>query len=153
MKNEEICPYTVVINTSCDSSKFIRDQISISFGDAYGNQIFAPRLANPNPFEATFEQCSTNTFQINGSCAYQICYAYLKASGPDDWKPENVTINGPTTNSTSFNFSTIIPKDQWYGFNLCDDHHDDSSSHQVYTHTMFLYVLLLLGLLPICFWW
>jgi len=29
----------VVISTSCSSTKYTRDQISIAFGDAYGNQV------------------------------------------------------------------------------------------------------------------
>lgn len=39
MKGVDKCPYGVVINTSCWSSKYTRDQISITFGDAYGNQV------------------------------------------------------------------------------------------------------------------
>lgn len=38
-KNEASCSYSVVITTSCSSSKYTRDQISIAFGDAYGNQV------------------------------------------------------------------------------------------------------------------
>ena len=33
------CSYTAVLTTSCSSTKYTRDQISISFGDAYGNQV------------------------------------------------------------------------------------------------------------------
>lgn len=33
------CSYTVIISTSCSSSRYTRDQISIAFGDAYGNQV------------------------------------------------------------------------------------------------------------------
>ncbi|KAF9668277.1 hypothetical protein SADUNF_Sadunf15G0112200 [Salix dunnii] len=33
------CSYTVVISTSCLSPKYTTDQISITFGDAFGNQI------------------------------------------------------------------------------------------------------------------
>ncbi|GAB4828286.1 hypothetical protein Ancab_035199 [Ancistrocladus abbreviatus] len=34
------CSYTVDITTSCSSVSYTRDQISLSFGDAYGNQVF-----------------------------------------------------------------------------------------------------------------
>lgn len=33
------CSFTVVIKTSCSSVSFTRDQISLAFGDAYGNQV------------------------------------------------------------------------------------------------------------------
>ena len=33
------CAYTVVISTSCLSPKYTTDQISIIFGDAFGNQV------------------------------------------------------------------------------------------------------------------
>ncbi|KAL6127822.1 hypothetical protein ACLB2K_071183 [Fragaria x ananassa] len=69
------CSYTVDITTSCSSTRYTRDQISISFGDVYGNQIYAPRLDDPSA--KTFESCSMDTFEIYGPCAYQICYVYL----------------------------------------------------------------------------
>lgn len=39
MKNSESCPYTLIISTSCFSPEHTGDQISISFGDAHGNQV------------------------------------------------------------------------------------------------------------------
>lgn len=33
------CPYTVIIKTSCSSTTFTRDQISLAYGDAFGNEV------------------------------------------------------------------------------------------------------------------
>ncbi|KAF2318047.1 hypothetical protein GH714_041378 [Hevea brasiliensis] len=86
------CPYTVTIKTSCSSSSYTRDKISLAFGDSYGNEVYVKRLDDPS--SGTFERCSTDTFQINGPCAYDICYLYLLRSGSDGWKPESVKIYG-----------------------------------------------------------
>ncbi|KAG4199067.1 hypothetical protein ERO13_A05G125866v2 [Gossypium hirsutum] len=37
-QNVGSCTYTVSIRTSCSSTTYTRDQISLAFGDAYGNQ-------------------------------------------------------------------------------------------------------------------
>ncbi|KAA8540482.1 hypothetical protein F0562_024599 [Nyssa sinensis] len=87
-ENVRSCSYTVSIRTSCSSPRLTRDQISLSFGDAYGNQVYAPRIDDPS--SRTFERCSVDTFQIYGPCTYQICYFYLYRSGYDGWKPESV---------------------------------------------------------------
>ncbi|CAN0902623.1 Embryo-specific protein ATS3B [Linum grandiflorum] len=119
------CSYTVDISTSCSSSVYTRDQISIAFGDAYGNQIYAPRI--DDPATRTFERCSSDTFQINGPCAYQICYVYLYRSGPDGWKPGSVRIYGYNSRAATFNYNTFIPGDLWYGFNYCGNAGSGSS--------------------------
>lgn len=49
MKNAGTCSYSVVITTSCSSPRYTRDQISISFGDAYGNQVLLS-LHSISPF-------------------------------------------------------------------------------------------------------
>jgi hypothetical protein len=41
LKNAGSCYYTVLISTSCSSPRYTRDQIGISFGDAYGNQVWS----------------------------------------------------------------------------------------------------------------
>ncbi|KAF9668273.1 hypothetical protein SADUNF_Sadunf15G0111800 [Salix dunnii] len=41
VQNVGSCYYTVVISTSCSSPRYTRDQISLSFGDAYGNQVWS----------------------------------------------------------------------------------------------------------------
>jgi len=117
-QNVKSCSYTVSITTSCSSTKYTRDQISLAFGDAYGNQVYAPRLDDPST--GTFERCSRDTFQIYGPCSYQICYVYLYRSGFDGWMPEKVTIYGYNTKSATFYYNTYIPNDVWYGFNLCN---------------------------------
>ncbi|RDX65010.1 Embryo-specific protein ATS3B, partial [Mucuna pruriens] len=127
LKNAGSCSYLVVISTSCSSLRYTRDHISISFGDAYGNQIYAPGL--DNPASGTFESCSSDTFQINGPCAYQICYVYLYRSGSDGWKPESVKINSYNGKPVTFYYNTFIPRDTWYGFNLC--HRASSAPYQV----------------------
>ncbi|XP_054785828.1 embryo-specific protein ATS3B [Prosopis cineraria] len=137
MKNVGSCPYTVIISTSCSSPVYTRDQISISFGDAYGNQIYVPRLDDPS--SKAFERCSSDTFQINGPCAYQICYVYLCRTGPDGWKPRSVQIYGHNTRAVTFNYNTFIPPDTWYGFNLCNA---ASSSRRLSSEKWFLCVVL-----------
>ncbi|GAV66022.1 ATS3 domain-containing protein [Cephalotus follicularis] len=116
-QNVRSCSYTVSIKTSCSSTKYTRDQISLAFGDAYGNQVYAPRLDDPQ--SRTFESCSTDTFHINGPCTYQVCYVYLYRSGYDGWKPDSVTIYGYNTKSVTFNYNTFIPNGIWFGFNHC----------------------------------
>lgn len=113
-----VCYYTVDIRTSCYSTPLTTDQISLSFGDAYGNQVYAPRL--DDPYSRTFERCSTDTFDISGPCTYQICYVYLYRSGYDVWIPVDITIRGyyyprPVT----FYYNVPIPGNVWYGFNYC----------------------------------
>ncbi|XP_057988135.1 embryo-specific protein ATS3A isoform X2 [Hevea brasiliensis] len=113
------CPYTVTIKTSCSSSSYTRDKISLAFGDSYGNEVYVKRLDDPS--SGTFERCSTDTFQINGPCAYDICYLYLLRSGSDGWKPESVKIYGRYTKTVNFYYNTFLPNGVWYGFNLCSD--------------------------------
>ncbi|KAL5195128.1 Embryo-specific protein ATS3B [Glycine soja] len=139
MKNAGTCSYSVVITTSCSSPRYTRDQISISFGDAYGNQIYAPRL--DDPASGTFESCSSDTFQITGPCAYQICYVYLYRSGLDGWKPESVKINGYNGRPVTFYYNTYIPRDTWYGFNLCNGA-SSSSSYQVSMQKWLIFMVL-----------
>ncbi|OMO54313.1 Lipoxygenase, LH2 [Corchorus capsularis] len=116
--NAASCSYTVSIRTSCSSTTYTRDQISLAFGDAYGNQVYAPRL--DDPYTRTFERCSTDTFEIYGPCTYQVCYLYLYRSGYDGWKPESVTVYGYYTKSVTFYYNTFIPGDIWYGFDFCN---------------------------------
>ncbi|KAM6602262.1 hypothetical protein CsatA_021871 [Cannabis sativa] len=117
-QNQGTCSFTVSIKTSCSSPKYTRDEISLSFGDAYGNQVYAPRLDDPR--SKTFERCSTDTFEVSGPCTYQICYLYLYRSGYDGWKPETVKLYGYHVKAVSFYYNTFIPNGVWYGFNLCN---------------------------------
>ncbi|KAI3919734.1 hypothetical protein MKX01_000175 [Papaver californicum] len=113
-----VCSYTVAIKTSCSSTKFTRDQISLSFGDAHGHQVYAPRLDDPK--SRTFERCSTDTFHLSGPCTDRICHLYLYRAGSDGWKPENVKIYAPNSRISTFNFNVFVPYGVWYGFNYCN---------------------------------
>ncbi|XP_019436360.1 PREDICTED: uncharacterized protein LOC109342809 isoform X2 [Lupinus angustifolius] len=117
------CSYTVTIKTSCSSPSQTRDQISLAFGDAYGYQVYAPRL--DDPYSRTFERCSTDTFQIKGPCTYPICYLYLYRNGYDGWVPESVTVSSYNYRPVSFYYNTGIPYGVWYGFDYC---HGSSAS-------------------------
>ncbi|KVI06028.1 embryo-specific protein ATS3B-like [Cynara cardunculus var. scolymus] len=119
-QNARTCSFTVEITTSCSSVRYTRDQISISFGDAYGNQVYAPRIDDPSI--GTFERCSGDTFEIYGPCTYQICYLYLYRSGYDGWKPERVDVYGYNTRAVSFYYNVWIPADIWYGFDYCSSY-------------------------------
>ncbi|GMH27316.1 hypothetical protein Nepgr_029159 [Nepenthes gracilis] len=112
------CPYTVVISTSCSSISYTRDRISLSFGDADGNQVYVPRLDDPSTH--TFERCSADTFQVNGPCTYEVCYVYLLRRGYDGWKPGSVQIYGPYTSAVTFYYDTFLPNNVWFGFNYCN---------------------------------
>nr|GEU95843.1 embryo-specific protein ATS3B-like [Tanacetum cinerariifolium] len=119
-QNAATCSFTVDIITSCYSVQYTRDQISLAFGDAYGNQVYAPRIDDPT--SRTFESCSSDTFEIYGPCTYQICYLYLYRSGYDGWLPERVDVYGYNTRAVSFNFNVWIPADVWYGLDYCSSY-------------------------------
>ncbi|KAJ6882932.1 hypothetical protein NC651_029261 [Populus alba x Populus x berolinensis] len=103
------CAYTLIISTSCLSPKYTTDQISVIFGDAFGNQVFDPKLVNP--FTASF---------VTGSCSLQICYIYFYRNGTDGWIPESVKIYGSFSSPALFFFnSTNVPEGQWYGIDKC----------------------------------
>uniref|UniRef100_A0A803R359 Embryo-specific protein ATS3B n=1 Tax=Cannabis sativa TaxID=3483 RepID=A0A803R359_CANSA len=141
-KNVQSCSYNFVITTSCSSAKYTRDEISIAFGDAYGNQIYAARL--DDPATKTFESCSSDSFQVNGvPCAYQICYVYLYRTGPDGWKPESVKIYGYNSKAVTFYYNTFIPSDTWFGFNYCSS----SSSHPQPLTLLSLFVIIAISFL------
>ncbi|XP_061373952.1 embryo-specific protein ATS3B [Gastrolobium bilobum] len=137
LKNVGTCSYKVIISTSCSSPTYTRDRIGIAFGDAYGNQIYAPRLDKPS--SRRFERCSSDTFQISGPCAYQICYVYLYRSGSDGWKPDTVKISSYNGRPVTFYYKKFIPRDKWYGFNLCND---ASSSRHVSTQKWLICMVL-----------
>ncbi|KAF1882842.1 hypothetical protein Lal_00003023 [Lupinus albus] len=94
------CSYTVNIKTSCSSPSQTRDQISLAFGDAYGYQVYAPRL--DDPYSRTFER-----------------------RGYDGWVPESVTVSSYNYRPVSFYYNTGIPYGVWYGFDYC---HGSSAS-------------------------
>ncbi|XP_051148015.1 embryo-specific protein ATS3B-like [Andrographis paniculata] len=111
------CSFTVIVRTSCSSPRSTSDRISLSFGDAYGNQVYVPRLDNPRAH--AFERCSTDTFQIYGPCTNQICYLYPYRAGNDGWMPSDVTVYGHDSKAVTFYYNVKMPRDKWYGFNNC----------------------------------
>lgn len=160
MQNFGRCSYTVIISTSCSSPRYTRDQISLYFGDGYGNQVkssavsdflciywdflrwkcvtlwmhlgfvllnqvYAPRLDDPG--RRAFEQCSSDTYEINGPCAHQICYVYLYRSGPDGWVPGSIKIFSYGSKAVTFSYNTFIPQSIWYGFNYCNNNSHSNS--------------------------
>lgn len=151
------CRYTVTIKTSCNSPKYTRDRISLSFGDAYGYQVgHLPKISYLSQFEInqvknnylllinvfiqvyvprlddpssrTFERCSTDTFDVYGPCTYQICYLYLYRTGYDGWKPESVTVYTYNYPAASFYYNAFIPSGIWYGFDFCRGYLPSSAS-------------------------
>ncbi|KAK1282034.1 hypothetical protein QJS10_CPB22g01125 [Acorus calamus] len=111
------CSYTVKIKTSCYSVSYTRDMISLSFGDAYYNQVYVPRLDDHS--SETFERCSSDTYKIQGPCMQRVCYLYLQRNGWDGWTPEYVKIYGPDSRTVTFYYGAPIPNGVWYGFDLC----------------------------------
>ncbi|MED6216371.1 hypothetical protein PIB30_116958 [Stylosanthes scabra] len=123
MRNAKNCSYSVTIDTSCSSPKVTTDQISIVFGDAHGNQVFAPRLDGNHPISKTFGQCASDRFHREGPCTHKICFAYLRRLGPNfkGWKPQTVQIYSHNLDQqVAFNFNTFIPNNTWYGYNFCE---------------------------------
>ncbi|XP_052140344.1 embryo-specific protein ATS3A-like [Oryza glaberrima] len=121
------CWYTVQIKTSCASPRRTSDAVSLAFGDAYRNEVYAARLAgssSPPPSAAAaaaaFERCATDTFRVGGPCGYGVCYLYLRRSGRDGWTPQWVRVYEPTSDTPStFYYGDPLPDAVWYGFNRC----------------------------------
>ncbi|KAK8914249.1 hypothetical protein KSP39_PZI024503 [Platanthera zijinensis] len=121
------CSYRVRIKTTCRSPRITRDVVALSFGDAYNNQVYVPRLDDPQ--SRTFERCSTDTFDIAGPCGYGICYLYLWRDGPDGWIPDWVEVYDPYyARYLTFYYGSPIPPRVWYGFNHCSHFVSSSGS-------------------------
>ncbi|CAN7069146.1 unnamed protein product [Brassica rapa subsp. trilocularis] len=115
------CPYTVVVMTSCLSPESTRDQISITFGDADGNQVHAERLGGSVKGTGSLGKCSTDTFQVRGQCLTSpVCSLSIKRDGPDGWVPESIEIYAQGSKSVKFDFSKSVPKNTWYGQDHCN---------------------------------
>ncbi|PKA52189.1 hypothetical protein AXF42_Ash014126 [Apostasia shenzhenica] len=121
------CSYRVIIKTSCRSPRITRDIVALSFGDAYDNQVYAPRLDDVS--SGTFERCSTDTFDIAGPCGYGICYLYLWRDGPDGWIPDWVQVYDPYyARYITFYYGSRLPRRIWYGFNDCPRFFDSDTN-------------------------
>ncbi|CAE6254438.1 unnamed protein product [Arabidopsis arenosa] len=121
LHEEESCPYTVIVTTSCFSPDWSRDQITIALGDANGNKVVAPRLDEPLSGGGGFEKCSSDTFQVKGECLNTICSVYIYRSGTDGWIPETVEIYKEGSKSVKFDFNKNVPENIWYGNNRCNN--------------------------------
>ncbi|CAN7046141.1 unnamed protein product [Brassica rapa subsp. trilocularis] len=117
---EESCPYTVIVTTSCFSPDLSRDQITFALGDADGNKVVARRLDEPLTGGGGFEKCSSDTFQVKGQCLDTICSLYIYRSGLDGWIPETVEIYEEGSKSVKFDFNKNVPDNTWYGHNYCN---------------------------------
>ncbi|KAL2332447.1 hypothetical protein Fmac_020028 [Flemingia macrophylla] len=108
------CRYSVIMETSCSSSFYVRGQIDLLFGDAYGNQVYVPQLEGPL-------DCSTNKYEIHGPCILKICHLNLYMTGDTDWILETVSIYDYLNDPVTFYFGTYISEDGSYYFNHCHD--------------------------------
>ncbi|KAK6915032.1 Embryo-specific ATS3 [Dillenia turbinata] len=115
-QNAGVCSYHVTIMTSCSSVPYTYDEISLAFGDRYGNQVLVYRIDNP---PKTFERCSTDTFRIRGPCTHQICYVALYRHGRDGWKPKSITISRHDSEATTFFYDRFLRDDIWERFDRC----------------------------------
>ncbi|PIN12580.1 hypothetical protein CDL12_14806 [Handroanthus impetiginosus] len=108
------CSYIVNILTTF-SSPSTRDSISLRFGDANGNEVFAPNIDDPD--SGRFQPGSWNVLVLNGPCMNRtICYLFLYRSGDDGWIPYDVFILQHLAN---FYFNVRIPNNGWFGYNKC----------------------------------
>lgn len=111
------CTYTVQIKTSCASPRSSADAVSLAFGDAYRNEVYA---ATVTPRRG-FERCATDTFRVAGPCGYGVCYLYMRRSGrAAGWTPEWVRVYEPASGAPStFYYGDPLPDGVWYGFDRC----------------------------------
>ncbi|XP_062180847.1 embryo-specific protein ATS3A-like [Phragmites australis] len=112
------CTYTLKVKTSCASPRRTSDAVSVAFGDAYRNEVQAPRL--PSGGNA-LERCATDTFRVAGPCGYGVCYLNLRRDGRDGWAPEWVQVlePGPGAAKATFYFGDPLPDGIWYGHDRC----------------------------------
>ncbi|CAN6349837.1 unnamed protein product [Urochloa humidicola] len=116
------CAYTLRVKTSCASPARTSDAVSVAFGDAYRNEAHAPRL--PTSSGAALERCATDTFRVQGTCGYGVCYLYLRREGPDGWAPDWVQVvqpgpRGAAPATATFYFGDPLPNGVWYGHDRC----------------------------------
>nr|AEX55240.1 peroxidase ATP17a-like protein [Allium sativum] len=119
---QRVCSYALTIKTSCSSPKRTRDYIGIYFGDVHKNEVSIPRIDVPasRSTSRAFEQCSRDTFNVQGSCVYGTCYLYLRRDGYDGWFPESVTVyENKNGRSYTFGYGVPLPNAAWRGFTHC----------------------------------
>ncbi|CAN6326839.1 unnamed protein product [Urochloa humidicola] len=118
------CAYTLRVKTSCASPARTSDAISVAFGDAYRNEAHAPRLPTTSPSTRALEPCGTDTFRVQGTCGYGVCYLYLRREGRDGWTPDWVQViqpgpRGAAPATATFYFGDPLANGVWYGHDRC----------------------------------
>ncbi|CAO2208850.1 unnamed protein product [Urochloa humidicola] len=110
------CTYTVQIKTSCSSPRSSPDAVSLAFGDAYRNEVYAAAVSPAYGFE----RCARDTFRVSGPCGYGVCYLYLRRTGSVGWTPEWVRVYEPSSSTPStFYFGDPLANGVWYGTDRC----------------------------------
>ncbi|KAL1196847.1 Embryo-specific protein ATS3 [Cardamine amara subsp. amara] len=118
---QRTCPYTVVVMTSCLSPEYTSDHISIVFGDADGNKVYATQLGGSVRGSGKLGKCSTDTFQVKGQCLNNpICSLYINRTGPDGWIPESIEIYSEGSKSVKFDFTKSVLHETLYGHDNCN---------------------------------
>jgi len=67
-----------------------------------------------------FDDCTTNTYDIYGACANQICHLHLYWIGDEDWILEKVSIHSNYYDPVTFYYHTYISEGASYDFDYCD---------------------------------
>nr|XP_027107523.1 embryo-specific protein ATS3A-like [Coffea arabica] len=138
-KEKSNCTYAVTIETSCTKGAETSDHVSLRFGDVKSNDILVRHLNSKHvrwvdPLEPQvlddvprkpFQACMVDEFQVRGPCVESpICYLYLKLSGNDDWRPGFAQVQvleaSSHLSSDYFYFRRYLPRDAWYGLDVCD---------------------------------
>ncbi|KAK1434064.1 hypothetical protein QVD17_10982 [Tagetes erecta] len=114
------CAFLVETVTSCSSTSHTKDEISLVFGDASGNQVDAPRLNDPRT--SMFDQYATASFGLRGPCmSSDICYLNIYRSGDDGWMPESVIIYElDIMKPIQIYLNEWIPANDWYRVGYCN---------------------------------
>ncbi|KAK2425407.1 embryo-specific protein ATS3B [Trifolium repens] len=111
------CIYDISIKTNCNSPTYTTDGISISIGDANGNEILA-QLESVGKLGSCME--FTNT-QVLGQCIEKICKIHITSTSVvlDGWMPEAIIASHSYYPPITFNFNYFIPYGQRSGIDYC----------------------------------
>ncbi|KAK2371521.1 embryo-specific protein ATS3B [Trifolium repens] len=112
------CDYLITIKTSCDSPTHTKDEISLLFGDAYGAELYVPRLVDPYDAEP-FKKCNTVSFNVLGQCISNICKLFLYRNGTNGWVPETVVAYDYNHPPVIFNYNYFLSDGPGTGYNYC----------------------------------
>ncbi|KAK2371522.1 hypothetical protein P8452_58464 [Trifolium repens] len=120
------CDYLITIKTSCDSPTYTKDKIGLSFGDAYGDEHYIPRVkdyiprVNDSSDSEPFKKCNTFSFNLPGLCISKICKLYLFRKGSNGWVPETVVVYDYKYPPVIFNYNFSLSDGRaGTGYNYC----------------------------------